>query len=189
MTTTATPRLIKPYGDTTGDGMVQVSFTLPIPHDATAEGAALQLAHKMGLDPAMVVPPKAMGPQFTFFIAYGRVNHLVDLDAVEVHERAYPLLSPQEVNLAVRSALGRKLVGLALSAREAWQLKLDDGMVIMLGRDQEKAPIGERLERFVSVWPQAKEKVGTQVAVADLRYPSGFALTPVGNFKVAKGKQ
>ena len=46
--------------------------------------------------------------------------------------------------------LGRKLVDLALSAREAWQLKLDDGIVIMLRRDQEKAPIGERLERFVN---------------------------------------
>ncbi|WP_260115288.1 OAM dimerization domain-containing protein [Ornithinimicrobium sp. INDO-MA30-4] len=34
--------VIRPYGDTTGDGMVQVSFTLPIPHDKRAEGAALQ---------------------------------------------------------------------------------------------------------------------------------------------------
>ena len=28
-----TPTLVRPYGDTTGDGMVQVSFTLPLPHD------------------------------------------------------------------------------------------------------------------------------------------------------------
>ena len=34
-------RLIRPYGDTTGDGMVQVSFTLPMSHDKRAEGAAL----------------------------------------------------------------------------------------------------------------------------------------------------
>ena len=33
--------VIRPYGDTTGDGMVQVSFTLPVPHDKVAEGAAL----------------------------------------------------------------------------------------------------------------------------------------------------
>ena len=32
--------IVRPYGDTTGDGMVQVSFTLPIPHDKKAEGAA-----------------------------------------------------------------------------------------------------------------------------------------------------
>ena len=40
--------LIRPYGDTTGDGMVQMSFTLPVPHDKRAEGAALQLARPFG---------------------------------------------------------------------------------------------------------------------------------------------
>ncbi len=103
-------RIVRPYGDTTGDGMVQLSFTLPIPRDARAEGAALQLAAKMGLDPAMVVHAKAMGPSFTFFIVYGRVNHLVDLSEVETVERDYPLLSAREVNLAIRQRLGRKLV-------------------------------------------------------------------------------
>jgi beta-lysine 5,6-aminomutase beta subunit len=110
MTTPEQPRVVRPYGDTTGDGMVQLSFTLPVPHDARAEGAALQLAAKMGLAPAMVVHAKAMGPRFTFFVVYGRVSHLVDLAEVEVVEREYPLLSAKEVNLAVRSRLRRKLV-------------------------------------------------------------------------------
>jgi beta-lysine 5,6-aminomutase beta subunit len=52
--------IVRPYGDTTGDGMVQLSFTLPVAHDKRAEGAAVQLAQKMGLDPAMVVHAKAM---------------------------------------------------------------------------------------------------------------------------------
>ena len=72
--------IIRPYGDTTGDGMVQVSFTLPMPHSKVAEGAAAQLANKMGIDPAMVVHAKPMGPDFTFFVVYGRVNHLVDVE-------------------------------------------------------------------------------------------------------------
>ena len=102
-------RLIRPYGDTTGDGMVQLSFTLPLPHDRVAEGAAVQLAKKMGIDPAMVVHAKAMGPDFTFFVVYGQVNHLVDVDAVQVVERDFPLLSPPEVNRAIREGLGRRL--------------------------------------------------------------------------------
>ena len=106
----AQPTIVRPYGDTTGDGMVQLSFTLPVPHDARAEGAALQLAAKMGLEPAMVVHAKGMGPKFTFFVVYGRVNHLVDLSAVEVVEREYPLLPAKEVNLAIRQLLRRKLV-------------------------------------------------------------------------------
>jgi beta-lysine 5,6-aminomutase beta subunit len=107
--------IVRPYGDTTGDGRVQVSFTLPVPFGdeaerALAEGAALQLAAKMGLDPAMVVHAKGMGSDFTFFIVYGRVSHLVDLSAVTVAEREFPVLPAAEVNLRIRSALGRKLV-------------------------------------------------------------------------------
>src|SRR4051794_15547291 len=90
--------------------MVQVSFTLPIPHDKRAEGAALQLAAKMGLEPAMLVHAKAMGPDFTFFVVYGSARHLVDLSKVQVIEREYPLLTAKEVNAAIKSQLARPLV-------------------------------------------------------------------------------
>ncbi len=107
-------KLLRPYGDTTGDGMVQVSFTLPLsslgPHDKIAAGAAVQLANKMGIDPAFVAHSRPMGPDFTFFVVYGRVNHLVDPSLVEVVERDYPLLTPKEVNVAVKSSLRRRLV-------------------------------------------------------------------------------
>ena len=102
--------LIRPYGDTTGDGMVQVSFTLPMTNSKIAEGAAVQLAKKMGIDPAMVVHAKPLGERFTFFVVYGRVNHLVDPSAVEVVERDYPLLSPKEANAAIKQGLRRRLV-------------------------------------------------------------------------------
>ena len=101
--------IVRPYGDTTGDGMVQLSFTLPVPHDKRAEGAALQLASKMGMDPAMLVHAKQMGDGFTFFVVYGRVNHLVDVSKVEVMERDYPLLSAKDVNAVVKRRLRRKL--------------------------------------------------------------------------------
>jgi beta-lysine 5,6-aminomutase beta subunit len=101
--------VIRPYGDTTGDGMVQLSFTLPVPHDKRAEGAAVQLATKMGLDPATVVHAKPMGDGFTFFVVYGRVHHLVDLNQVVVAERDFPLLGSKEINTTIRSRLRRKL--------------------------------------------------------------------------------
>ena len=103
-------QLLRPYGDTTGDGMVQLSFTLPMPHAKIAEGAATQLANKMGMDPALVVHAKPMGPDFTFFVVYGRVHHLVDPSKVEVVERDYELLTPKEVNAAVKRALRRRMV-------------------------------------------------------------------------------
>ena len=103
-------KIVRPYGDTTGDGMVQVSFTLPVPHAKRAEGAALQLARKMGMDPALVVHAKPVGPDFTFFVVYGSVTHLVDMAAVKVLEREYPLLTPKEVNAAVKTRLRREIV-------------------------------------------------------------------------------
>ncbi|MBB3084287.1 OAM dimerization domain-containing protein [Geodermatophilus sabuli] len=111
--------VVRPYGDTTGDGMVQLSFTLPVAPGPRADGAALQLARKMGLDPAMVVHSHGIGggggtagdgAAFTFFVVYGSVRHLVDLDAVQVEERAYPLLTPAEVDAAIRAGLRRSLV-------------------------------------------------------------------------------
>jgi beta-lysine 5,6-aminomutase beta subunit len=102
--------IIRPYGDTTGDGMVQLSFTLPVAHDKRAEGAAVQLAAKMGMDPAMVVHAKQMGIGYTFFVVYGRVGHLVDMSAVQVVERDFPLLVSKDVNAAIRRGLRRKLV-------------------------------------------------------------------------------
>ena len=74
--------------------------------------------------------------------------------------------------------LGVRLVGLALSAREAWQLQLDNGMTIVLGREQDKSPLMERLRRFIAVWPRVHEQIDIDIKTADLRYAGGFALTP-----------
>lgn len=101
---------VRAYGDTTGDGMVQLSFTLPLPAGPHAEAAAQLFAQKMGLDPAMVVHAKGVGPDFTFFVVYGRSSVVLDLAEVRVQEREFPLLSAREVNLALRSRLHRRLV-------------------------------------------------------------------------------
>jgi len=158
-------QVIRPYGDTTGDGQVQVSFTLPVPFGneeerMVAEGAALQLAAKMGLDPAMVVHAKGMGPDFTFFIVYGRTGHLVDLSAVTITRREFPLLSPAEINLRVRSGLGRKLVVLgACIGTDAHTVGID-AILNVKGHAGEKGLEYYREIRVVNM--------GAQVAVPDL---------------------
>ena len=157
--------VIRPYGDTTGDGRVQLSFTLPVPFgDATerarAEGAALQLAGKMGLSPAMVVHVKPIGPSYTFFIVYGRVSHLVDLSAVEVPEREFDLLSPAEVNLRIRSALGRKLVVVGATVGTDAHTVGIDAILNVKGHAGEKGLEYYREIRVVNL--------GSQVAVPDL---------------------
>ncbi|WP_306215542.1 lysine 5,6-aminomutase subunit beta [Actinoplanes sp. RD1] len=152
--------IVRPYGDTTGDGMVQVSFTLPLAHDKRAEGAAVQLANKMGLDPAMLVHAKPMGEAFTFFVVYGRVNHLVDTATVQVAERDYPLLSAKEVNAAVKRRLRRRLsvVGACIGT-DAHTVGIDAILNV-------KGVAGEKgLEYYREL---AVTNMGAQVSVPDL---------------------
>jgi len=157
--------IVRPYGDTTGDGRVQLSFTLPVPFGdetkrARAEGAALQLAAKMGLDQAMVVHAKGMGPDFTFFIVYGRVSHMVDLSAVTVAEREFPVLPAAEVNRRIRIALGRKLVVVgACIGTDAHTVGID-AILNVKGHAGEKGLEYYREIRVVNM--------GSQVGVADL---------------------
>ena len=101
---------VKPYGDATDDGLVQLSFTLPLPESERTRQAALEFARKMGLERAQVVHMKAMGPDFTFFIVYGATHHSVDPDELVVPEREFPDLSYQEVNRVLRESLKRQLV-------------------------------------------------------------------------------
>lgn len=152
--------VVRPYGDTTGDGMVQTSFTLPVPPGPRAEGAALQLAAKMGIDKAMVVHSHGIGGQFTFFVVYGSVTHLVDLDAVHVEERAYPLLGPAEVNAAIRNRLRRSLVVLgACIGTDAHTVGID-AILNLKGFAGEKGLEYYREMRVVNL--------GAQVTVPDL---------------------
>ena len=65
--------------------------------------------------------------------------------------------------------LNLQVVQLALSARHAWQLRLNNGMVLELGRED----MQQRLARFVAA--QKAEDMSTMKYV-DLRYRNGFAV-------------
>jgi cell division protein FtsQ len=79
--------------------------------------------------------------------------------------------------------VGERPAQLLLSPRLAWQLKLDSGMVLNMGREQSKAPLGVRLQRFIAVYPDTIGKLPTRPAVVDLRYPNGFAMRVAGEGK------
>lgn len=72
--------------------------------------------------------------------------------------------------------VNEKPVQLLLSPRLAWQLKLANGMVVDIGREQPKAPVGVRLQRFIEVYPETVAKRAIRPTVVDLRYPNGFAM-------------
>ncbi|MBU0593044.1 MAG: cell division protein FtsQ/DivIB [Gammaproteobacteria bacterium] len=70
---------------------------------------------------------------------------------------------------------GRRPVTVNLSPRRAWQIKLDDGLVVELGREH----VEQRMEKFVKVYDRTLGRLAQlQKAVdyVDLRYPNGFAV-------------
>ncbi len=99
------------------------------------------------------------------------------------------LLSQYQRFADTLAPLGHALTSVGLSAREAWQLTLDDGLVIRLGRDQKEAPAEKRLGRFVEAYPKALAQRPMQVAIVDLRYPNGFALLPKDEGRALENKK
>jgi cell division protein FtsQ len=67
--------------------------------------------------------------------------------------------------------LASALVELRVTARGAWQVMLDSGLTLELGRED----IVARIQRFASAWPRLPEGA-TEGKHADLRYVNGFAM-------------
>lgn len=102
-------RLIKPYGDTTGDGAMQLSFTLPVQAGGRAREAARQLCLQMGLEHPSISYMKDLGDGYTFFVVYGKVKHSVDLGAISVAEVETPEWDRETIDVLVREKLGRTI--------------------------------------------------------------------------------
>ncbi|MEP7084814.1 MAG: cell division protein FtsQ/DivIB [Betaproteobacteria bacterium] len=70
---------------------------------------------------------------------------------------------------------------LSRSARGAWEVKLEDGMTIALGREQ----VNERWTRWMRVSERYRDRIaqGGQLAALDMRYVNGFAARIIGGMK------
>lgn len=73
--------------------------------------------------------------------------------------------------LPVLAPLASPIAELRLSARGAWQVLLESGLVLELGRADTPA----RARRLAAAWPQVAARA-EQARYADLRYPNGFVL-------------
>jgi len=68
--------------------------------------------------------------------------------------------------------VAKRPVQVVLSERRAWQVKLDSGDVLELGREQ----MDERVQRFVHAYARTLGQLPTRPYRIDLRYPNGFAV-------------
>lgn len=70
------------------------------------------------------------------------------------------------------AAVGRIPVQVSLSPRRAWQVRLDNGTTLEVGREH----VSARLARFLAAYPQTIAPLGHHADYVDLRYANGFAV-------------
>lgn len=103
-------QIIRPYGDRRDDGVVQLSFTLPVPVSEKAKEAAAQLARKMGFTDVKVAAAERAADQYTFFIVYARTPHSIDLAQLDVPEVVSRKLGFDALNELIQREIGRRIV-------------------------------------------------------------------------------
>ena len=81
-----------------------------------------------------------------------------------------------EIMKGIKTALADQSMSLAefsINDRGAWQIKLSNGLEIQLGRNEQL----KKLQRFLATLAVLKQEQVEQMAVVDLRYPNGYAVS------------
>jgi beta-lysine 5,6-aminomutase beta subunit len=104
------PRAVRPYADHLGDGLVQMSFTLPVPHSSAARRAALELVASMGFEEPEVVHYEEITEGYTYFVMYGRCTRTVDFAALQGEGFDIEYMTEEEIERFAERTLGRKIV-------------------------------------------------------------------------------
>jgi len=163
---------VKPYGDTMNDGMIQLSFTLPVPYGEEANEAAKILAKKMGLDePAVVFSKDMVG--FTYFVMYGKCQHTVDYTTIKVTKVEVDVMDRLECEKYIAENIKRDVVIVgACSGTDAHTVGID-AIMNMKGFHGHFG-----LERYhgieaINMGSQVPNEVSHEIA-QELGYDAGF---------------
>jgi beta-lysine 5,6-aminomutase beta subunit len=101
---------VKPYADHLGDGLVQLSFTLPVPYSLAARKAALELAGKMGFSEPEVVHYEQLTEGYTYFVMYGTCAQTIDFTALEGEGFNIEYMTEEEIERFAAEHVGRRIV-------------------------------------------------------------------------------
>lgn len=82
------------------------------------------------------------------------------------------VLQDYGVMAAALHPLGLNITEITLEPRQAWRLRLNNGMQLILGKNN----YHERLARFIRAYPKVFNGRGSEVEYIDLRYASGMAV-------------
>lgn len=117
---------LKPYGDTTDDGALQLSFTLPVEPSDRAREAASQLVREWGFFDVKIAHMSKVGVNYSFFVVYARHEKGVDFTQVRPPELGGEKRSYKEIDRMILAVLKRpiRLVG-ACTGYDAHTVGLD----------------------------------------------------------------
>ena len=122
----STPLLVRPYGDRRDDGVVQLSFVLPVPAGERAREAAMELARQMGFVQVHVAAMERAADGYAFFVLYGKTAAAVDYAALDVPEVVTRKKGFDELNELVAREVGRRIVVLgACTGSDAHAVGID----------------------------------------------------------------
>ncbi len=102
-------QLIKPYGDTKGDGRIQLSFTLPVENSPKAVKAAEVYLQGLNLENIAVCHSKKIAEGFTYFVAYASGKHEIDYSKIQVVTAETKILNFYEINDLIVEKLNKKI--------------------------------------------------------------------------------
>ena len=101
---------VRPYADHLGDGLVQMSFTLPVPYSLAARKAAMELLAKIGFEEPEVVHYEQLTEGYTYFVLYGRCVQSVDFESLQGEGFDIEYMSEDEIEHFAESHFGRPIV-------------------------------------------------------------------------------
>jgi len=101
--------MIKPYGDALNDGIVQLSFTLPVENDARAKKAAQVYVSKLNFENILVAHASKIADNFTYFVVYARAIPSLDYATVKASEVEITKMDFYEINALIKNRVNRRI--------------------------------------------------------------------------------
>jgi beta-lysine 5,6-aminomutase beta subunit len=101
---------VRPYADHLGDGIVQLSFTLPVPYGLAARRAAQEWAAKMGFEHPEVVHYQELTDGYTYFVMFAESKQTVDYESLSHEGFDIEYMGEDEIEAFAAEHIGRPVV-------------------------------------------------------------------------------
>ena len=124
---------VRPYADHLGDGLVQMSFTLPVPYGLAARKAAQEWAAKMGFEHPEVVHYQELTPGYTYFVMFAEGKQTVDYCSLSHEGFDIEYMSEEEIEFKRGGIIQTRAQEVLADAHALLERIADVGLFAALG--------------------------------------------------------